>query len=97
MMNHKIYMDAYKLNNKPWVDKILAYLKEKESATVTDIESLLKYSHSDASQRLKRLRAIGYITDSKQGKGHYKAQCLTGKTFNDVMKEYAEYLLKITQ
>lgn len=97
MMNHETYIEAYKLNSKPWVREILMYLEKNDSATVSDIEELLGVCHSDASQRLKRLRAIGYIKDSKQGQGHYKVQRSTGKTFNDVMKEYAEYLLKITQ
>ena len=96
MMNHETYIKAYKLNSKPWVEIVMMYLEKNDSATVSDIEELLGIAHSDASQRLKRLRAIGYVKASKQGQGHYKVQRPTGKTFKDVMKEYAEYLLKIT-
>lgn len=96
-MNHKIYFDAYRLESREWVKSILNYIKANGKATVTDIEQLLGVAHSDASQKLSKLKKIGYVKASKQGAGHYVTHTLTGINFKDIMVEYRDYLNKITQ
>lgn len=96
-MNHKIYFDAYRLEGKEWARSIIDYIKSNGKATVTDVEKLLGVAHSDASQKLSKLKNIGYVKASKQGVGHFVTHTLTGITFKDVMKKYIEYLLEITK